>query len=62
MGLNQLLGQEQIAIMRRDAAIDPRLAERYEREIDRLGKLLRSHPYPHRYFPYCKDRRRSQET
>lgn len=55
MDLNRLLRQEQIAIMRRDAAIEPRLLAQYESEIHRLARTLDTHAYPHRHFP---DRRR----
>jgi hypothetical protein len=59
MDLNRLLRQEQIAIMRRDAAIEPRLLARYESEIHRLARTLDTHAYPHRHFP---DRRLRANT
>lgn len=56
MDLNRLLRQEQIAIMRRDAASEPRLLARYESEIHRLARRLDTHAYPHRHFPDRRQR------
>ncbi|MBA4758370.1 hypothetical protein [Sphingosinicella sp.] len=56
MDLNRLLRQEQIAIMRRDAAIEPRLLAQYESEIHRLARTLDTHAYPHRHFPDRRQR------
>lgn len=51
MDLNRLLHQEQIAIMRRDAAVEPGVRARYVSEIQKLGRSLGAHAYPHRHFP-----------
>ncbi|WBX86043.1 hypothetical protein [Sphingosinicella microcystinivorans] len=61
MGLNQLLRQEQIAIMRRDAASEPRVVEKYETEVRRLGRALETHAYPHRHFPDRRLRARAMK-
>ncbi|AIT82076.1 MULTISPECIES: hypothetical protein [Novosphingobium] len=52
MCLNQLLQDEQIALMRYSAATDPTEIDRYGRTIETIGLCLGSFPYRHRpYFP-----------
>jgi hypothetical protein len=52
MCLNQLLEDEQIALMRYSAATDPTEIDRYGRKVESLGRSLKSFPYRHRpYFP-----------
>jgi len=52
MCLNQLLQDEQIALMRYSAATDPSEIDRYGRRIEIIGQCLRSFAYRHRpYFP-----------
>lgn len=50
MCLNQLLEDEQIALMRYSAATKPSEVMRYRRKIASLGQRLKSFPYRHR--PY----------
>lgn len=52
MCLNQLLEEEQIALMRYSAATKPSEVMRYRRKIESLGQRFKSFPYRHRpYFP-----------
>ena len=52
MCLNQLLEDEQLALMHYSAATDPTEIDRYGRKIESLGRRLKSFPYRHRpYFP-----------
>lgn len=50
MCLNQLLEDEQIALMRYSAATKPSEVMRYRRKIESLGQRFKSFPYRHR--PY----------
>ncbi len=50
MCLNQLLEDEQIALMRYSAATKPSEVMRYRRRIESLGQRFKSFPYRHR--PY----------
>lgn len=52
MCLNQLLHDEQIALMRYSAATDPLEIDRCGRKVAVIGLRLGSFPYRHRpYFP-----------
>lgn len=52
MCLNQLLEEEQIALMRYSAATKPSEVMRYRRKIESLGQRFKFFPYRHRaYFP-----------
>jgi hypothetical protein len=48
MDLNRILKNEQIALMRYSAASDPAEAGIYRRKLSLFGRMLESHPYPHR--------------
>jgi len=50
MTLNQILHDEQIAMMRHAAATSLAEVGRHRREIDRIGRMLSHSSYPHR--PY----------
>ncbi|QCB54547.1 hypothetical protein E5675_08930 [Sphingopyxis sp. PAMC25046] len=52
MCLNQLLEDEQLALMRYSAVTKPSEIMRYRRKIESLGQRFKSFPYHHRpYFP-----------
>lgn len=52
MCLNQLLEDEQIALMRYAAAISPAAIDRYTSEVETVARRLKAHPYHHRpYHP-----------
>ena len=48
MCLNQLLEEEQIALMRYSAATKPSEVMRYRRKSESLGQRFKSFPYRHR--------------
>ncbi|APW72947.1 hypothetical protein C3E99_13310 [Sphingopyxis sp. MG] len=50
MCLNQLLEEEQIALMRYSAATKPSEVMRYRRKIESLGRRFK--PFPYRHRPY----------
>lgn len=52
MCLNQLLEDEQIALMRYAAATCPAAIDRYAFEVETVGRRLKAHPHRHRpYYP-----------
>ena len=57
MCLNQLLEDEQIALMRYSAATKPSEVMRYRPKIESLGQRFKSFPYRHR--PYLSPNVRS---
>lgn len=63
MCFNQLLHDEQIALMRYSSATDPVEIDRYGRRIEIIGRCLRYFPYRHRpYFPRNATKRLSASS
>jgi hypothetical protein len=50
MGLNKILHDEQIAMMRHSSATAPAEVNEHRREIDRIARTLSRFTYPHRPF------------
>jgi len=51
MDLNQILKNEQIALMQHSTASDPAQTGTYRRKLSLFSRQLESHPYPHRPYP-----------
>ncbi len=56
MCLNQILFDEQIALIRQNTSCTPIQMQRHRQQLTDASLLLRAYPYPHR--PYDPSRRR----